>query len=89
MSETVPAKAKTKKPAKPKKPTKAEIQTIRESAREKKARQRAAKRAAGLVEVSVWVAPAQVEVVRDFAASLPAPISETVSSGPTLFDGLN
>lgn len=44
-----------------------------ESAAVKKARQRAAKRAAGLVEVSVWVAPDQVEALRAFAASLPAP----------------
>lgn len=89
MEKTVPAKSKAKKPAKPKKPTKAEIQTTRESAREKKARQRAAKRAAGLVEVSVWVAPAQVDAVRQFAAKLPTPARETVPTGPGLFDGMN
>lgn len=84
MEKTVPTKSK----AKSKKPTKADIANARESAREKKARQRAAKRAAGLVEVSVWVAPEQAESVRDFAAALPLPARETVSQGPTLFDGL-
>lgn len=89
MEKTVPAKSKAKKPAKPKKPTKAEIQTTRESAREKKARQRQAKRDAGFVEVSVWVSPDYINALRGFAASLPAPRCETVPTGPGLFDGMN
>lgn len=50
-----------------------------ETAASKKARQRAAKRAAGLVEVSVWVAPDQVEALRAFAASLPTPPRPTAA----------
>lgn len=88
MTKTVPAKSKAPTKSKPKKLNKTELATARESARDKKARQRAAKRAAGLIEVSVWVAPEQAETVRDFAASLPAPARETVPQGPTLFDGL-
>lgn len=87
MPATVPAKSKAKTP-KAKKPTKAEIATVRESARDKKARQRQAKRDAGLVEISVWVAPDHADALRDFAASLPAPTRETVPSGPSLFDAL-
>lgn len=45
----------------------------RESAAQKKARQRSEKRAAGYVEVSVWVAPDHVDSLRDFVASLPPP----------------
>lgn len=57
------------------------------TAREKKAKQRAAKRAAGFVEVSVWVAPEQVDALREFAASLPQPRREI--GGPSLFDCLD
>ena len=57
-----------------------------QSAAEKKARQRAVKRAAGFVEVSVWVAPNQVEAVRDFAATLPPPRPRTAPGQMTLFD---
>jgi len=84
MSKTAPPKSKSQN----KKPTKVELATARESARDKKARQRAAKRASGLVEVSVWVAPDHAEAVRDFAATLPVPRRETVSHEPTLFDGM-
>ena len=44
-----------------------------DSEAQRKARQRAAKRAAGLVEIAVWVAPEQVQALRDFAESLPRP----------------
>lgn len=61
-----------------------------ESAAQKKARQRAAKRAAGLVEVAVWVAPEQVESVRDFVASLPSPKRPDPDAPLPLFgDSLN
>lgn len=93
MPKTVPAKkpsapAKTKavKEVKAKKPTKAEVIQTRETARDKKARQRAAKRASGLVQVAVWVSPDQADAVRDFASSLPVARRETVPQGPTLFD---
>jgi hypothetical protein len=62
-------------------------ETVPKSAAEKKAHQRAVKRAAGLVEVAVWVAPERVEEVRAFAASLPVPKAPPTSSGQgTLFD---
>jgi len=56
-----------------------------ETAAQKKARQRAVKRAAGFVEVSVWVAPEQVDVVRDFAASLPSPTPPANPNQMTMF----
>lgn len=61
-------------------------ETVPKSAAEKKARQRAAKRAAGLVEVSIWVAPERVEEVRAFAASLPLPSRPANPGQMTLFD---
>lgn len=61
-----------------------------ETAAQKKARQRAVKRAAGLVEVSLWVAPDQAQALRDFAASLPAPKRLDPDAPLPLFgDGLN
>lgn len=56
-----------------------------ETAAEKKARQRAVKRAAGFVELSVWVAPEQVDSVRDFVASLPSPKPPENPNQGTLF----
>lgn len=56
-----------------------------ETAAEKKARQRAVKRAAGFVELSVWVAPEQVDSVRDFVASLPPPNPPADPNQGTLF----
>lgn len=55
--------------------------------REKKAKQRAAKRKDGYVEISVWIAPEHVETVREFAASLSKP--QKPFSGPSLFDCLD
>lgn len=57
-----------------------------ETAAQKKARQRAAKRAAGFVELSVWVAPDQVDSVRDFVASLPLPKQPENPDQATLFN---
>jgi hypothetical protein len=61
-----------------------------ESAAQKKARQRAVKRAAGLVEVSLWVAPEQVKILREFAESLPLPARPDPDAPLPLFgDSLN
>lgn len=61
-------------------------ETVPQSAAEKKARQRAVKRAAGLVEVCVWVAPDKVEEVRAFAASLPVPKPPKTPGQMSLFE---
>lgn len=61
-------------------------ETVPKSAAEKKAHQRAVKRAAGLVEVCVWVAPDKVEEVRAFAASLPAPKPPKTPGQMSLFE---
>jgi len=45
----------------------------RKQAAEKKAAQRAAKRARGLREITVWCLPEQADQVREFADSLPQP----------------
>lgn len=61
-----------------------------ESAAQKKARQRATKRAAGLVEIAVWVAPEQVQILRDFVESLPPPTRPDPDAPLPLFgDSLN
>lgn len=60
-----------------------------ETAAQKKARQRAVKRAAGFVEVSVWVAPDQVDALRDFAASLPPPTRTDPDAPLPLFDAVS
>ena len=49
----------------------------RETEREAKARQRAAKRAAGFVQVSVWIDPKQADALAAFVASLPQPVDKT------------
>lgn len=54
---------------------------------EKKAKQRAAKRARGLREISVWCLPEQAQAVRDFVDSLPQPPelpAEQPEAGPLL-----
>jgi len=60
-----------------------------ETEREAKARQRAMKRAAGFVQVSVWIPPEQAPALHAFVASLPPPAA-TVSHHPgqmSLFGG--
>ena len=49
-----------------------------ETEREAKARQRAAKRAAGFVQVSVWIPPEQADALHAFVASLPPPVAKTI-----------
>lgn len=91
MPKTVPPKkpaAPAKTSAEIKAEAKAKVIRNRESARQKKANQRASKRSSGLVQVSVWVSPDQVYALREFASSLPVTRRETVPQGPTLFDGL-
>nr|CRY95568.1 hypothetical protein [uncultured prokaryote] len=61
-------------------------ETVPQSAAEKKARQRASKRAAGFVEVCVWVAPERVDEVRAFAASLPGPKPPKTPGQMSLFE---
>ena len=49
----------------------------REIERVAKAQQRAAKRAAGFVQVSVWIAPEHAETLAAFVAALPQPVAKT------------
>lgn len=71
MAQTNTQKTKAKK-AKPKKKT-VPVKERRAQEAAKKARQRAAKRARGLKEISVWVLPEHAQAVRDFSDSLPQP----------------
>lgn len=53
---------------------------------EKKARYRKKMRLDGYTEVSVWVAPGQVEAVRNFADSLPKPSKPSAKGQGSLLD---
>jgi len=58
----------------------------RQSHAQRKAAQRAEKRAAGYKEVSVWIRPDQAEALRDFADSLPKPTPKIDPNQTTIFD---
>lgn len=55
------------------------------SAAEKKARYRKKMRADGYTEISLWVAPNQVETVRTFADGLPKPSKPDAEGQQNLF----
>jgi hypothetical protein len=54
-----------------------EAATRREIERVAKAHQRAKKRAAGYVQVAVWIAPEQADALAAFVAALPPPAAKT------------
>ena len=60
-------------------------ETVPQSAAERKPAS-ASKRAAGFVEVCVWVAPERVDEVRAFAASLPGPKPPKTPGQMSLFE---
>lgn len=53
---------------------------------QRKAKQRAEKRAAGYKEISVWVRPDQADKIRDYADSLPKPSKADVPGQGNLLD---